>query len=70
MDFHQEGWERVFSGNIRVSGKEMMKEVFGEEDEGTGTHVNDRRFYKAREFLEGKIGNWVRLRNLFFFNSS
>lgn len=44
-----------------------MKEVFGEEDEGTGTHVNDRRFYKAREFLEGKIGNCVKIKKFIFF---
>lgn len=31
-----------------------MKKVFGEEDEGVGTCVNNRKFYKAREFWRGR----------------
>lgn len=40
-----------------------MMEVFKKEVEDMGTLVNDRRFYKAQDFLEGEMGNWVRLRN-------
>lgn len=51
---------KLFSGN---GSQGKMMEVFRDEAEDMGTLVNDRRFYKAQDFLEGEIGNWVRLRN-------